>query len=186
MNHADLTVPVRFDFGGTINFQAGLVRRAPVWMRHFGLEWAWRIKEEPYLWKRYWIDGCSLIWLCFRHVVPLLVAIQLDRRRKPHALGIASHVESARAVVKLSGDAIAANVHVATVFFRKVMAYEKDVVFDLSDVSNLDQRFIGLLLMLRKSLKSRGLNLQFTGVKKRIDSRFRLNGFAFLLEGRPA
>jgi N-acetylglucosaminyldiphosphoundecaprenol N-acetyl-beta-D-mannosaminyltransferase len=184
VNHTGLKVPVRFDFGGTINFQAGLVGRAPVWMRNSGLEWVWRIKEEPYLWRRYWIDGCRLVSLCLRRVVPLLVVIQLDRRRQPHGLSIVSHEEPARAVVKLSGDAIAAHVHAAIVAFRKVIGYEKHVVFDLSDLSNLDQRFIGLLLMLRKCLKSRGLDLEFTGVKKRIANRFRLNGFTFLLESR--
>ena len=184
MNHEGLQVPVRFDFGGTINFQAGLVRRAPLWMRHCGLEWVWRIKAEPYLWSRYWIDGCRLIGLGFKHVVPLLIVAQLDRRRTPHALRIVSRVESARAVIELSGDAVAAHVQGAIARFREVVAAEKDVVFDLSGLTNLDQRFLGLLLMFRKCLKSRGRDLAFTGVKKRIEDRFRLNGFAFLLQSR--
>ena len=39
-------------------------------MRKFGLEWLWRIKEEPYLWRRYWNDGRVLLRLLFTHVLP--------------------------------------------------------------------------------------------------------------------
>ncbi|MCE4222444.1 WecB/TagA/CpsF family glycosyltransferase [Methylobacterium sp. C25] len=33
--------------GGLFNFLSGSRARAPDWMQRFGLEWAWRIKEEP-------------------------------------------------------------------------------------------------------------------------------------------
>ena len=50
-------------FGATINFEAGTVRRAPPMLRSTGFEWLWRIKEEPYLWRRYWNDGKALLKL---------------------------------------------------------------------------------------------------------------------------
>ena len=42
-----LTVPVVSHLGATLNFLAGTVRRAPVACTKLGLEWLWRIKEEP-------------------------------------------------------------------------------------------------------------------------------------------
>ena len=63
-------IPVRAHFGATLNFQAGTVRRAPLTVRKFGLEWLWRIKEEPYLWRRYWNDGRVLLRLLFTYVLP--------------------------------------------------------------------------------------------------------------------
>jgi len=33
-----------------MNFQAGILKRAPVMLRALGFEWLWRIKEERYLW----------------------------------------------------------------------------------------------------------------------------------------
>ena len=49
-----LRVPVMVGVGGTFNFIAGRVRRAPKWMQNCGIEWIWRIWEEPRrLWKRY-------------------------------------------------------------------------------------------------------------------------------------
>jgi N-acetylglucosaminyldiphosphoundecaprenol N-acetyl-beta-D-mannosaminyltransferase len=63
-NHHRLLIPVRAHLGATLNFQAGTVRRAPPIMRKCGLEWLWRIKEEPYLWRRYWNDGRVLSVCC--------------------------------------------------------------------------------------------------------------------------
>ncbi|MBP5639032.1 MAG: WecB/TagA/CpsF family glycosyltransferase [Victivallales bacterium] len=49
-----LHVPVMVGVGGTFNFIAGRVKRAPRWMQKCGLEWVWRVVVEPRrLWKRY-------------------------------------------------------------------------------------------------------------------------------------
>jgi N-acetylglucosaminyldiphosphoundecaprenol N-acetyl-beta-D-mannosaminyltransferase len=40
--------------GGTFDVVAGKVMRAPVWMQRTGLEWLFRVLQEPdRLWKRY-------------------------------------------------------------------------------------------------------------------------------------
>jgi len=52
-----LNVPVCVGVGGAFDMLAGRVRRAPVWMQQHGLEWAYRVMQEPTrLWKRYFID----------------------------------------------------------------------------------------------------------------------------------
>ncbi|WP_170149727.1 WecB/TagA/CpsF family glycosyltransferase [Rhodoplanes roseus] len=44
--------------GAGLEFVAGTKRRAPVWMRGAGLEWAWRLGSEPRrLWRRYLVDS---------------------------------------------------------------------------------------------------------------------------------
>ena len=45
--------PVITHLGAALNFAAGTLRRAPAWMQAAGLEWLWRIREEPALWRRY-------------------------------------------------------------------------------------------------------------------------------------
>lgn len=65
-----LTAPVLSHLGAVVNFAAGTVRRAPTWMRSFGLEWLWRIREEPSLWRRYWKDGLGAIGLVCTRVLP--------------------------------------------------------------------------------------------------------------------
>ena len=59
MNFRDAGVPVAIGVGATIDFLAGAVKRAPVWMRKTGLEWFFRVAQEPKrLARRYWNDIC--------------------------------------------------------------------------------------------------------------------------------
>lgn len=56
-NFRQAAVPVAIGVGATIDFLAGTVKRAPVWMRTCGLEWFYRVLQEPKrLAKRYWTD----------------------------------------------------------------------------------------------------------------------------------
>ena len=55
-NRRDLKCGIAIGIGGTFNFIAGAVNRAPQWMRRSGTEWIYRIIQEPgRLWKRYFI-----------------------------------------------------------------------------------------------------------------------------------
>jgi len=46
-NKSRLGVPVCIGVGGTFEMAAGRVRRAPVWMRRVGMEWAYRMVQDP-------------------------------------------------------------------------------------------------------------------------------------------
>jgi N-acetylglucosaminyldiphosphoundecaprenol N-acetyl-beta-D-mannosaminyltransferase len=49
-----LDAPVLIGVGAAFDFHAGLVRQAPNWMQDAGLEWAFRLANEPRrLWRRY-------------------------------------------------------------------------------------------------------------------------------------
>ncbi len=49
-----LDAPVLIGVGAAFDFHAGLVPQAPGWMQRSGLEWAFRLKQEPRrLWRRY-------------------------------------------------------------------------------------------------------------------------------------
>lgn len=66
MHRHDLPVPVMIGVGGTFDFIAGRIRRAPAWMQRVGLEWLFRLINEPHrLWKRYVVDiaGFSLFFV---------------------------------------------------------------------------------------------------------------------------
>lgn len=40
--------------GGLFDFYSGYIPRAPIWLREIGLEWAWRLAQEPSrMWRRY-------------------------------------------------------------------------------------------------------------------------------------
>lgn len=40
--------------GGTLEYWAGSVRRAPSFLQTVGLEWLWRLAVEPWRWRRIW------------------------------------------------------------------------------------------------------------------------------------
>lgn len=53
-NRHRLKVPVSIGVGGTFDLIAGTIARAPWWMQNSGIEWIFRIMQEPgRLWKRY-------------------------------------------------------------------------------------------------------------------------------------
>ena len=68
-----LQVPVVSHLGAVVNFVAGTVHRAPGWLQNAGLEWLWRIKEEPHLWRRYRDDTWALLGVVIFQVVPLVL-----------------------------------------------------------------------------------------------------------------
>jgi N-acetylglucosaminyldiphosphoundecaprenol N-acetyl-beta-D-mannosaminyltransferase len=61
-NLAQLQVPVAMGVGCSFDVLAGSVRRAPLWMRRAGLEWAFRMVQEPQrLWRRYLLKDLPLL-----------------------------------------------------------------------------------------------------------------------------
>lgn len=62
--HADeLGVPVLHGVGGSFDVLAGLTRRAPVAWQRLGLEWAYRLAQEPRrLWRRYLSTNTRFVW----------------------------------------------------------------------------------------------------------------------------
>lgn len=68
-NRRQLTAPVISHLGAVVNFVAGTVQRAPAWMHGMGLEWAWRVWQEPALITRYAVDAIGLLGLVIREMV---------------------------------------------------------------------------------------------------------------------
>lgn len=63
-----LNVPVSLAIGASIDFEAGNVNRAPIWMQKSGLEWFYRLVKEPKrMFKRYLIDDLKIIKLFIKY-----------------------------------------------------------------------------------------------------------------------
>jgi len=55
-----MCVPFVMGVGGSIDVIAGKVKRAPEWMQRVGLEWAFRLAQEPRrMWRRYLFTNAS-------------------------------------------------------------------------------------------------------------------------------
>jgi N-acetylglucosaminyldiphosphoundecaprenol N-acetyl-beta-D-mannosaminyltransferase len=68
-NSGRCRVPVMIGIGASLDFVAGRVKRAPVWMQRSGLEWFWRLCQEPRrLWRRYLVHDTFFFWLLGLHI----------------------------------------------------------------------------------------------------------------------
>jgi len=62
-----LNVPLAVGIGGSFEILSGILGRAPVWMQSCGLEWAFRLWQEPRrLAKRYLIGNIEFLWMVIR------------------------------------------------------------------------------------------------------------------------
>ena len=63
-----LNVPVSLGLGASIDFEAGILKRAPKWMADHGFEWLYRIVQDPgRMAKRYFVDDMKIIRLFFKY-----------------------------------------------------------------------------------------------------------------------
>ena len=74
MNRHQLGKGVGIGVGATVDFLAGEMKRAPVWMRENGLEWVFRLAQEPRrLFRRYAKDLFTFSWMVPREFLRRLV-----------------------------------------------------------------------------------------------------------------
>ena len=64
--HRGQVKAVMVGVGAALDFHAGVVKRAPLWMQRNGLEWFYRILQDPQrLAKRYLVSNMMFIMACF-------------------------------------------------------------------------------------------------------------------------
>lgn len=64
------TIPVIHGVGGSFDILSGLTKRAPRWMQNCGLEWFYRVLQEPgRMWKRYLFTNSIYIALVMRELL---------------------------------------------------------------------------------------------------------------------
>lgn len=62
-----LGVPVSMGVGSSLDYLAGRLKRAPVWLQPWGLEWTYRLAQEPQrLWRRYLVDDAPFVYYLLR------------------------------------------------------------------------------------------------------------------------
>jgi exopolysaccharide biosynthesis WecB/TagA/CpsF family protein/anti-anti-sigma factor len=88
MHYRSLGVPVSAGVGATIDFLAGMVKRAPLWMQRCGVEWIYRLAQEPRrLFKRYfkdlWVFGWKILVQLWEMQFRKSGAATLSRKTSP-------------------------------------------------------------------------------------------------------
>ena len=63
-----LQVPLTLHIGATIDFEAGVVKRAPKWISYAGMEWLYRLLKEPRrLYRRYLLDDLEIFPIFWKY-----------------------------------------------------------------------------------------------------------------------
>lgn len=147
-NAPRLNAPVLSHLGAVVNFAAGRLRRAPRWMQSGGLEWLWRIREEPSLWRRYAGDGFTAARLLLPHLLPDATASRRLAAAAPSA-AVDLEILEQRVVLRLRGawrDADAALLRDA---LKRCDASGLAVAIDLAGTTDIGAACVGLLLLAR-------------------------------------
>lgn len=77
--HERLQSPVLIAVGAAFDFHAGRIKQAPKWMQRNGLEWLFRLTQDPKrLWKRYLLGNPRFVALFFKQL--LLRGLQPNKR----------------------------------------------------------------------------------------------------------
>jgi len=67
VNYQKVGAKVTIGVGGLFDFYSRKTPRAPRWMRMIGLEWLFRMYQEPQrLWRRYLLGNCKFLWLIIK------------------------------------------------------------------------------------------------------------------------
>jgi N-acetylglucosaminyldiphosphoundecaprenol N-acetyl-beta-D-mannosaminyltransferase len=175
-----LRIPVVSHLGAVVNFVAGSVARAPGLVGKLGLEWLWRIKEEPGLWRRYWQDGLGFLAYLFRHGLPALI---LSRRTPSRAAHLEVIVDpEGQLHLRLSGFWSEAGLTPLREALADLNTCPRAVRLDLGGVSYLDSAALGLLALLRGHQLKHQQPLDFVGASPGLHHRLDHFGASYLLE----
>ncbi len=72
-----IQTPFIMGVGGSFDVIAGLVKRAPLWMQECGMEWSYRVMQEPRrMWKRYLLGNSTFIYLVIKEKIKLVLKIK--------------------------------------------------------------------------------------------------------------
>lgn len=151
MQFRNVGVPLSIGVGATIDFLAGSVRRAPVWMQRTGLEWAFRLLQEPRrLMRRYVTD----FWVFGRAIVRQAWQLREVRSqsRTINAGGVPP-VDSGFETIRFEERLDAAAVQQHAELWPRLARARKHLLLDLSAVRFIDSTGVGLLVRLQKQLR---------------------------------
>jgi N-acetylglucosaminyldiphosphoundecaprenol N-acetyl-beta-D-mannosaminyltransferase len=149
MHYRSLGVPVSVGVGGTIDFLAGRLARAPMWMQKSGTEWIFRLAQEPKrLLRRYardlWHFSGAIATQCWR--------LNSRKRSKPSQQPIRErqHPSTPFQVLQLPPRLDFEEVHRIRQEMEAALLSPTPVVLDLQNVEFIDSTGVGLLIRLQK------------------------------------
>lgn len=169
-NRRRLNAKIISHLGATINFLAGTVKRAPGWVGQAGLEWLWRIAQEPSLFFRYAGDGLILLGYLISNVYPCLRMAYCQRKitatKSTGAIRVqlSQQIDFPHTLFLNVGSASDKDLTVGAAF-RECVSLGKDVVLDLRQVPYCGGQLLAWILLLQKHQYKLGRNMTVGGLE---------------------
>jgi len=163
MNYRRLGVPVTAGVGATIDFLAGTVMRAPLWMQKSGTEWMFRLAQEPRrLFRRYLTDLCAFSagivpqwWELQARSRLKTCKPQIETARQLAAPGSPPSYHCVRMPRRLDVAAVLQNASLT----KEIEDRTEDCLLDMGSTEFVDSTGVGWLIRLKKKLRSKDRQL---------------------------
>jgi N-acetylglucosaminyldiphosphoundecaprenol N-acetyl-beta-D-mannosaminyltransferase len=179
MHYRSLGVPVSIGVGGTIDFLAGRLARAPRWMQVSGTEWIFRLAQEPRrLLGRYAKDLRHFSGAIAAQCWQLRKTRRRAKKRKPAEARPA--LSAPFQVLTVPARLDFEEVHQIRQELESALLSPTPVVLDLAQVEFIDSTGIGLLIRLQKRARSSNNQLILANVPDNVERALglmRLNDF---------
>jgi N-acetylglucosaminyldiphosphoundecaprenol N-acetyl-beta-D-mannosaminyltransferase len=179
MHYRSLGVPVSVGVGGTIDFLAGKLARAPRWMQKSGTEWIFRLAQEP---KRLMGRYAKDLWHFSGAIAAQFWRFRSRRRlrkgdyRIPQQQQTESHFQVLPLPTRLDFE----EVHQSRQQLETSLNAHRPTVLDLKRVEFIDSTGVGLLIRLQKRARCLAQPLILANVSdnvRRALELMRLEGF---------
>ncbi|MCP3925899.1 MAG: WecB/TagA/CpsF family glycosyltransferase [Desulfobacterales bacterium] len=169
-----LKVPVSIGIGGSYDFITGDTKRAPKWMQKSGLEWLYRLKEDPFrLWKRYLND-----FVRFGIQITPAIVQNLINRIKYKVYGKHYHVKITRrydavtnvinVYIKLPNPFYADDLIKIEKELKEKKGKKINFIFSFINVDFINSYAIGFLMNAFRKIEKSGNKIFIVDISKRI------------------
>ena len=190
MHLQELRVPVSIGIGGTLDFISGETRRAPAWMQRSGLEWLYRLLQEPRrLWKRYAVDMVQfsrLFWIQYwsqrdggrRFVDAAEPAARIEPAAQavPQPAPLDNRLAHAGRLTADNAQQLSQQVQVmlASRDWQALPGGTAEILLDLSETTFIDSSGLGMLVQATRQARSQGVDLRLWGLQPQVQATIQL------------
>jgi N-acetylglucosaminyldiphosphoundecaprenol N-acetyl-beta-D-mannosaminyltransferase len=184
MHSRELGVPVSIGVGGTLDFISGETKRAPMWMQRSGLEWLYRLLQEPRrLWKRYAVDlvlFSRLFWK--QYWIQRKGGESVEEPIEMEGLTVPGP-SLPNMTLSHSGNLTATNSQELLVRVLQFLddnnvtqssETNSEIILDLSDTSFIDSAGMGVLVQATRRARARGSDLRIVNLQPNVNSTIQL------------
>lgn len=182
-NKNKLRVPVSIGIGGTFEFIIGTVSRAPMWMQNSGLEFLYRLTQQPgKLWKRYFVGFFKFgIMICpaivyYRYSRFLYDSFSKNNTWQSHQKKNVLNSEDLQVDEFKLPNRLDATV-IETLFnnIDQLNINSSQIILNFSNVQFIDSAGLGFLLNLWRKVSENSGELCFSEINQTVKQFFKFN-----------